>query len=230
MDVLKSYAVDITKAADPRYDASFVMSASAPDRVKDTIEPAAYDKAVSYSKKLIALWQHDSNNPIGYWENLRHASGQLVGDIKFASTQMAKMAKTLLKDGVPLGASIGFRGKGEPNKAGGIHFKVIELMECSIVSVPCHPQAMQIAKQFGYDPAGFTKVAMSFSQHAALNRAKGLLSVAQEGAAETPISAFDSIVAEARTYLVANASDITPDLEIEIKFSAGDFEVCFERS
>ena len=58
------------------------------------------------------------------------------------------MLKTLIEDGVPMGASIGFRGRGEQNKAGGIHFKEIELLETSIVSTPAHPRAMQIAKQF----------------------------------------------------------------------------------
>jgi hypothetical protein len=56
-----------------------------------------------------------------------------------------------LDDGVPLGASIGFRGTGEQNKAGGIHFKTIELLETSIVSTPAHPRAMQIAKKYGID-------------------------------------------------------------------------------
>lgn len=146
----KSLPVTIEKAAsDTGYDARFVMSAATPDRVKDTIEPSAYKQVVAATQKLIALWQHDPDRPIGVWEQLKAEGDRLTGYIKFASTNLAQMAKQLIEDGVPLSASIGFRGRGEPNKAGGIHFKEIELLECSVVSVPAHPRAVQIAKNFG---------------------------------------------------------------------------------
>ena len=146
-DVVKHFPLLLEKSAAPEYDARFVMSASSPDRVKDTIDPAAYKPHIG--KKLIALWQHDRDAPIGFWENLKVDAGNLVGDIKFATTRLAEMVKTLLADGVPLGASIGFRGKGEARENGGVHFNQIDLIETSIVSVPAHPRAVQIAKQFG---------------------------------------------------------------------------------
>jgi HK97 family phage prohead protease len=144
---LKHLPVSIEKSSDPAFDARFVMSASSPDRVKDTIDPAAYTP--SLGKKLIALWQHDRDQPFGYWHNLKVDAGKLVGDLKVAGTNLGMMIKQLIADGVPLGASIGFRGKGEDNKIGGIHFKTIELLECSVVSVPAHPLAMQVAKSYG---------------------------------------------------------------------------------
>ena len=143
----KHLPILIEKAADPAFDARFVMSASSPDRVRDTIDPAAY-KSLRV-EKLIALWQHNPDQPVGYWSNIKADGARLVGDLKLAGTNLAQMIKQLIADGVPLGASIGFRGKGEPNKDGGIHFKEISLLETSIVSIPCHPSAMQIAKSFG---------------------------------------------------------------------------------
>ena len=140
----KHIDVVIEKAASADYDARFVMSASSPDRVNDTISPKAYDP--NLNKKLIALWQHDAEKPVGYWENMRVEAGKLIGDLKVASTNLGLMIKQLIADGVPLGASIGFKGKGERNEKGGIHFTAIELMECSVVSIPAHPRAMQIAK------------------------------------------------------------------------------------
>jgi HK97 family phage prohead protease len=144
----KHLPVTVEKA-DPAsgFDARFIMSAATPDRVKDTIDPAAY-KSAAKSDKVIALWQHDPDKPIGFWTDLKADGDRLVGYIKLASTNLAQMVKQLLADGVPLASSIGFRGKGELNDIGGIHFKSIELMECSIVSVPAHPRAVQIAKQF----------------------------------------------------------------------------------
>lgn len=147
-DLVKSFPLTLEKSAAPEFDARFVLSASSPDRVKDTIDPAAYQPHLR--KRLIALWQHEREKPIGYWQNLKVEAGALVGEIKFASTALAQMVKTLIADGVPLGASIGFRAKGEPNDIGGLHFRELELLETSIVSVPAHPRAVQIAKQFGF--------------------------------------------------------------------------------
>lgn len=149
MEVTKSLGVTIEKARASGYDARFVMSATSADRVQDTIAESAY--APNLGKKLIALWQHNADQPFGYWENLKVEGGKLIGDLKAASTNLGQMIKQLIADGVPLGASIGFRGKGEPNKAGGIHFKEIQLMECSVVSIPAHPLAMQIAKSFNIE-------------------------------------------------------------------------------
>jgi HK97 family phage prohead protease len=147
--ITKHLPVAIEKSDSGEYDARFVMSAATPDRVRDTIEPSAYKQVVSKVKRLIALWQHDSDKPIGTWEKLAAEGDKLTGYIKFASTNLASMVKQLIADDVPLSASIGFRGKAEPNEHGGLHFKSIELLECSIVSVPAHPRATQIAKSFG---------------------------------------------------------------------------------
>jgi len=146
---IKHLDVAIQKSDTAEYDARFVMSATSPDRVADTIEVDAY--APNLGKKLIALWQHDHSQPIGYWENMKVTGGKLVGDLKVASTNLGLMIKQLVADGVPLGASIGFRGRGEPNKAGGIHFKQLELLECSVCSVPAHPKAVMLAKQYNLE-------------------------------------------------------------------------------
>lgn len=145
----KYLPVEIEKSSSDEFDARFVMSASTPDRVNDTIDKAAY-RAINITK-LIALWQHKNDQPIGYWTNVKAEGDRLVGHLKLSATNLGLMIKQLIADGVPLGASIGFRGAGEPNKKGGIHFNEIELMECSVVSVPAHPRAMQIAKSYGLE-------------------------------------------------------------------------------
>jgi HK97 family phage prohead protease len=175
--MLRTKSVLVEKAASSEFDARFVMSAGTPDRVKDTIEPAAYDAATKLDK-LIALFNHDADKPVGYWTNLKRESDTLTGYIKFASTNLGKMLKQLIDDGVPLGASIGFRGKGVSNKAGGIHFNEIELLETSIVSTPAHPRAMQIAKAYGIElpqvQAGDVRV-MSDASAFSIDRAKAAI-------------------------------------------------------
>ena len=145
----KHLPVLIEKSASVDYDARFVMSASTPDRVKDTIAKNAYEQNVG--KKIIALWQHDPDKPMGYWENVKMQGDKLVGDLKISSTNLGNMIKQLIQDDVPLGASIGFRGAGNNNKEGGIHFTKVDIFETSVVSIPAHPRAMQIAKSFGLE-------------------------------------------------------------------------------
>ena len=146
----KNLHVEIRKSDDAAYDGVFIMSAATPDRVNDTIDPKSYDTAAR-QEKLIALWQHDPEKPVGFWSNMKRQGDALKGYLKIADTNLGLMIKQLIADGVPMGASIGFRGRGEPNKKGGIHFKEIELMECSVVSIPAHPRAMQVAKKLNLE-------------------------------------------------------------------------------
>jgi HK97 family phage major capsid protein len=145
--VTKELSLTLEKATRAGFDARFVLSSTALDRDKDTIDPAAY--APNLGKRLIALWQHKRDSPVGFWENLKVEAGDLIGDIKFSGIALGQMVKQLVAEGVPLMASIGFRGKGVENDAGGIHFTALDIFETSIVSVGAQQRAVQIAKHFG---------------------------------------------------------------------------------
>lgn len=162
---LKHIQVQIQKATDDDHDAVFVMSSGSPDRVHDTIDPKAYRP--NLGKTLIALWQHKADSVVGYWKDLEVRGQELVGKFKAANTGLGRMVKQLIEDGVPLGASIGFYGKGKANEKGGVHYSEVELMETSIVSVPCHPGAIQIAKSFGIDPSSVVEPEEPESGHQA---------------------------------------------------------------
>ena len=139
----KQLATIIEKSSDDSIN--FVMSATTVDRDGDTIDVKAYESATKLDK-IPALFNHDASKPFGYFHKLRVVSDELRGTLVTASTNLGKMIKQLILDGVPLSSSIGFRGKGERNKKGGIHFKELELLECSVVSIPAHPRAVQVAK------------------------------------------------------------------------------------
>lgn len=147
----RTIPLTIEKASGNDFDARFVLSAATPDRVRDTIDPKAYTKAVKGVDKLIALFNHDSDKIVGYWSDLKAVKDTLTGSIKFFNKDWGSMVKEMLDFGIPLGASIGFQGKGEYQEDGGINFKDIELLETSIVAVPAHPRAQQIAKSYGLD-------------------------------------------------------------------------------
>jgi HK97 family phage prohead protease len=125
---------------------SWVISSSDYDRVNDRIMPTAL-KSVGDSD-ILCLWQHDTNQPVGKWTNLRMKGSKLVADLVLAPTNLGKMIAALLSVDTPLGASIGFSGKGKANTKGGIDFSDISIFETSVVSVPCNAQAIRIAKQF----------------------------------------------------------------------------------
>jgi hypothetical protein len=151
----KELPLSVEKAAAPEFDARFVLSAASPDRVNDTIAPAAYKSLLG--KRYTACWDHKHDKVIGYWDNLKAIGDRLVGDLKCIPTSVGQMAKLCLAEGVPLCASIGFIGKGERNDKGGVHFTQLELGEVSLVIFPAHERAVQIAKSFGItlpDPAG----------------------------------------------------------------------------
>jgi len=149
MDHRRWDSVTIEKADSGRFDARFVMSAASPDRVRDTIDPASFDAIASKGAPLIALFNHDTSKIIGAWSELTRRTDKLVGGLTLAGTQLGQMVRQLISDGVPLGASIGFRAKGIENPQGGIHWSDLDLIECSIVATPAHPRAVQIAKSYG---------------------------------------------------------------------------------
>lgn len=195
------------------HDARFVMSAVTPDRVNDTIELSAYQP--NLNKRLIALYQHNHEKIIGYWENLRINAGQLIGDIKFASTDLGQMVKTLINDGVPLAASIGFRAKGEPNDKGGYHFKELDLLECSVVSVPCHPQAIQIAKSFNIN---LDEVSSKGVEHQTHNKADAVQNLNTKPKRYQSMNISEQIK-QARSASVAERDTL---VQLQSKFDAGE--------
>ena len=147
----RTVPLTIEKSNREDYDARFILSAATPDRVRDTIDPNAYAAAAKGIEKLIALFNHDADKIVGYWSELQSVKDTLTAYIKFFHKDWGAMVKEMLDFGIPLGASIGFQGKGDYQDNGGIHFKEIELLETSIVAVPAHPRAQQIAKSYGLD-------------------------------------------------------------------------------
>lgn len=173
MDRRITILLKAVNAATARGDGRYILSAATPDRVGDTIDPAAY-KAAAAKKKLISLFNHDTDKIIGYWDNLAVEGDTLAGDLNLASTDLGNMVRQLKKDGVPLAVSIGFRGAGTPNKTNGIHFTKLDLMEASIVATPAHPRAQQIAKSFGLDLPVLTDFSVFKDDDAQLRAARAL--------------------------------------------------------
>jgi len=103
----------------------------------------------------IALYQHNSNLPIGTWENVRVMGGNLVGKLKMAkqgTSELIDTLRSLLEQGILKAVSVGFvSNKQEPlNKEKpweGYRLDKNTLLETSLVSLPANGAALlQVTK------------------------------------------------------------------------------------
>lgn len=124
-------------------------STEAVDRTGDIIKMSGVD-LVNYQKNPVILFNHDYDKIIGKALEVKVVDSKLIFKIEFADTKLGNEIYYLLKNGYMNASSIGFIGKEyEGNEHGGLTFTKIELLELSIVSVPCNPTALvQLRKDF----------------------------------------------------------------------------------
>lgn len=146
----RQYTAELVKSGGAGTDGLFVLNEETEDRVGDVISVDGW-QLDQFQKNPIALWQHDADKPIGTWSNVRVDGKRLIGELKLATTNLARMAKQLIEDGVLRAVSVGFRALDwEPmEKSDGYLIKSAELLEVSLVSVPAHPSALLLSKNLG---------------------------------------------------------------------------------
>jgi HK97 family phage prohead protease len=127
-----------------------IASDATPDRVKDVMLPSGC-KLDNFRQNPIVLAGHDPDKPIGTAEIFIKDS-RVEAVINFAPPNVSKTADEfcgLAKAGVLNAVSVGFNPiEAEPIRGGGICYKAWELMELSMVSVPCNPSALVINRSF----------------------------------------------------------------------------------
>lgn len=157
------YVRAFQKASDPW---TFVASTDTPDRYGDVVESSGWDLR-AFKKNPIALFQHNSAQPIGTWEDVRVEEGKLVARlaiVKAGVSTIADMVRGMLEERVLRAVSVGFRPlKVEPMRddegkpTGGLRFIKQELLEISVVSVPANPQALSVSKSHLFDPVSLLR-------------------------------------------------------------------------
>lgn len=141
----KNYTATVEPLAERKM--SFTISTAAVDRDGDTIDPKGWDLK-SYIANPVVLWAHDySSPPVGKAVNIKSTEHGLQADVEFLPQGMnpfADMIHDMCKSGFLNATSVGFRGNGEKSKdrERGYDFKTQELLEFSIVPVPCNPEAL----------------------------------------------------------------------------------------
>lgn len=112
-----------------------------PDRVGDMITKGAFAGAML---PVPMLFGHDQNDPVGAWETAeeREDGLHIKGRLLVNDLPRAREVRALVQSGAVRGLSIGFlTRKAVPRPKGGRTISELELLEVSLVTLPCHPGA-----------------------------------------------------------------------------------------
>ncbi len=152
----------------------YIMSDESVDRMGDVIEAKGW-KLSHFRRNPIALFNHKSDFPIGHWTDVKVEGDRLVGRLNLLPAGISERLdeiRAAVDAGVLRAVSVGFSAtKAEPIGSGGVRFKETELVECSLVSVPANPNALQLAKSLNLsDDAQEVIFGKSAAEIAALRR------------------------------------------------------------
>ena len=122
------------------------------DKGGDVVMPGAYGASLAELKasgrQVKMLWQHDPDQPIGVWDDVREdARGLWVKGRLLSDVARGREALALIGAGAIDGLSIGYRTRrAERDPGGGRRLLELELWEVSLVTFPMLPQARVGAK------------------------------------------------------------------------------------
>jgi HK97 family phage prohead protease len=136
----------------------FVMSDGSIDRMGDVIEPAGW-LLDNFQSHPIALFNHDRDQVIGKWLDVRVVGKQLLGRLELAAAGTSALVdsiRKLVEQNILRAVSVGFRpleqkplDENADKYFGPFRFLKSELLECSLVAVPANPNALATAKSLG---------------------------------------------------------------------------------
>lgn len=147
----------------------FILSDATPDRYDDTIDPGGW-VLENFNRNPIALFNHNSDFPVGRWEKLGVDQLGLRGWLRMAPAGTSPRhdeIRALVDAGILKAVSVGFmpiesQSRKESNR-GGVHYSKQELVETSLVSVPANPNALAVAKSLKISDGTMNEV---FGKHA----------------------------------------------------------------
>lgn len=144
----KDFALKIKEVSDEGTFEGYASVFGVRDSYNESVEPGAFVESLVRHKREgtspLMLWQHDSWQPIGVWDDMAEdkkglwAKGRLLTGV-----QKADEALILLKAGAIQGLSIGYRevDTEAPENGGPRKLTKLDLKEVSIVSFPANRRA-----------------------------------------------------------------------------------------
>ncbi len=143
---LKFTALDFSKAAADGAFQGYASVFNAEDLTHDVVAPGAFRDTLAErgAAGVRMLFQHDANQPIGVWTEIREdgrglfVKGQLALDVA-----KARETLSLMRAGALDGLSIGFKARkfSRNPKTGVRRLETVDLWEISVVTFPMLPGA-----------------------------------------------------------------------------------------
>lgn len=127
--------------------AGYVSRFGSADRVGDVVRPGAFAGA---RVPMPLLWAHDPARPIGRVVRLSEDARGLRMVAEIADAGAGAEALALVRAGAATGLSIGYRvRRARARPGGGRELHEVELIECSVVTLPMHEGARITAVDVG---------------------------------------------------------------------------------
>ena len=152
-----SFPFEVKAEDDTRTIEGFASVFNNIDSYKDIVMPGAFAK--SLAKRIpVMLWQHNSEQPIGVWDDFMEQEKGLFIKGTILPTQLGNDAYTLAKAKAIKGMSIGYSPiKWEFDEKKGVRLlKEVDLWEVSLVTFPANEKA-QITRVKSEDGAFMTE-------------------------------------------------------------------------
>lgn len=147
LNLSKSYVMEID--GDARTVYRFIASTESIDRSGEVILLSAWDFA-NYDKHPVILDSHKSweiEHIVGKCVKKEVTDGEFIIDVLFSeSNPKAALIEEMLEEGMPIATSVGFIPKERENRDGVTYITKAELLEVSMVVLPCNQDAVQIMK------------------------------------------------------------------------------------
>jgi len=113
------------------------------DSYNDIIKPGAFKKTISEQDIFPLLWQHDTYEPIGVFDEFKEDDyGLLVHGVLNRETQRGREAYALLRQGALNGLSIGFNTVKDAWDEDVRYIHEVKLWEGSLVTFPANDLAV----------------------------------------------------------------------------------------
>lgn len=151
MDYLtKSIPLEIKASSDSGTFAGYGAVFNVLDKGGDIIAPGAFAKSLAgwkaAGRNVPMLWQHDTDEPIGHWPELKEDEYGLYGtdaQLWLEDAPYARLAQKGMKTNTITGLSIGYRVKrfSKDNATGVYTLQELDLVEISVVTNPMNDYA-----------------------------------------------------------------------------------------